>query len=80
MTVIRMANTTYSSNRCLLPVSGTVMSGEAFERAHITERPMTFTELTGFGKVKPGEEHDHEHDHGPHAPGGAHEQQQAGST
>jgi trigger factor len=50
------------------------------ERARITERPMTFTELTGFGKVKPDEEHDHEHVHGQHVPGGEHEQQQAGST
>src|SRR5499427_5624888 len=50
------------------------------ERAHITERPMTFTELTGFGNAKPGQEHAHEHDHGPHAPAGEHEQQQAGST
>jgi hypothetical protein len=50
------------------------------DRAHVTERPMTFTELTGFGNAKPGEEQAHEHDHGPHAPGGEHEQQQAGST
>ena len=50
------------------------------ERAQVTERPMTFTELTGFGKAKPEEEHDHEHDHGQYLPGGEHEQQQAGST
>jgi trigger factor len=50
------------------------------ERARVTERPMSFTELTGFGRAAPGEEHDHEHDHGQHAPGGEHEQQQAGST
>ena len=31
------------------------------ERARITERPMTFTELTGFGR----NEHDHEHEHMP---------------
>jgi trigger factor len=31
------------------------------ERARITERPMTFTELTGFGR----NEHDHEHEHIP---------------
>jgi trigger factor len=50
------------------------------ERAQVTERPMTFTELTGFGKAKPEEEHDHEHDHGQYVPGAEHEQQQAGST
>jgi trigger factor len=50
------------------------------ERAQVTERPMTFTELTGFGKTAPGEAYDHEHDHGPHTAGGEHEQQQAGST
>jgi trigger factor len=50
------------------------------ERARVTERPMTFAELTGFGKVKPGEEQDHEHAPGPHPPGGEHEQQQAGNT
>jgi trigger factor len=49
-------------------------------RAQVTERPMTFTELTGFGKSAPGEAHDHEHDHGLHAPGGEHEHQEAGST
>ena len=49
-------------------------------RAHVTERPMTFTELTGFGKAAPGEGHDHEHDHGLHAPVGEHEHQEAGST
>ena len=50
------------------------------ERARVTERPMTFTELTGFGKARPDEDHDHEHDHGRHAPGGEYEQQQAGTT
>jgi len=50
------------------------------EHARVSERPMTFTELTGFGNAKPGQEHAHEHDHGPHAPAGEHEQQQAGST
>ncbi|HEY1873874.1 MAG TPA: trigger factor [Steroidobacteraceae bacterium] len=50
------------------------------ERARVTERPMTFAELTGFGKARPGEEQDHEHDHGPPTLGGEHEQQQAGST
>ena len=29
------------------------------ERARVTERPMTFNELTGFGR----HEHEHEHDH-----------------
>src|SRR5215469_14673902 len=29
------------------------------ERARVAEQPMTFTELTGFGKVRPDEEHDH---------------------
>jgi len=52
------------------------------ERARITERPITFAELTGFGKARPDEEHDHdhEHDHGHHGSGGEHAQQQAGST
>ena len=50
------------------------------EHASVTGRPMTFTELTGFGKVKPDEEHEHEHAPGPHPPGGEHEQQQAGNT
>jgi trigger factor len=50
------------------------------ERAHVTERPRTFIELTGFGTAKPDEEHDHEHAHGQHPPGDEHEQQQAGST
>jgi trigger factor len=49
-------------------------------RAHVTERPMTFTELTGFGKAAPGEGHDHEHDHGLHAPVGEHEHQEADRT
>jgi len=49
-------------------------------RAQVTERPMTFTELTGFGKAAPGEAHDHEHDHGLHAPVAEHEHQEAGST
>jgi hypothetical protein len=44
------------------------------ERAHVTERPMTFSELTGFGRAAPGEEHNHEH-----VPGGGHEQQEAGT-
>jgi trigger factor len=50
--------------------------------AHVTERPMTFGELTGFGKTGPSEAHDHlhEHDYGQHSPGGEHEQQEAGST
>jgi trigger factor len=36
------------------------------ERARVTERPMTFTELTGFGRHSHDHEHahDHEHDHG----------------
>jgi hypothetical protein len=43
-------------------------------RARVTERPMTFSELTGFGRAAPGEEHNHEH-----VPGGGHEQQEAGT-
>jgi trigger factor len=33
-------------------------------RAQVTERPMSFTELTGFGRAAPGEGHDHAHAHG----------------
>jgi trigger factor len=43
------------------------------ERAHITDRPMTFRELTGFGRA----EHEHQHEN---LPEGGHEQQhEAGS-
>jgi trigger factor len=38
------------------------------ERARITERPMSFADLTGFGRGDHG--HDHEHDHA-HEPQGA---------
>jgi len=51
------------------------------ERARVTERPMSFSELTGFGRSAP--EHEHNHDHGhvhAHAPTERHEQQEAGST
>jgi trigger factor len=47
------------------------------DRARVTERPMTFSELTGFGRAAPGEERDHAHDH---VPGAGHEHQEAGST
>jgi trigger factor len=49
-------------------------------RAQITERPMTFSELTGFGRSAAGLEHDHNHphDHGD-VPLEGHEQQEAGS-
>ena len=53
------------------------------ERARVTERPMSFSELTGFGRSAPGHEHEHNHDHGydhAHAPAERHEQQEAGST
>jgi len=53
------------------------------ERARVTERPMSFSELTGFGRSAPGHEHEHNHDHGhdhAHAPTERHEQQEAGST
>jgi hypothetical protein len=49
------------------------------ERARITERPMTFAELTGFGRHEHEHDHDHQHDPEP-APGGAHEQQEADGT
>jgi trigger factor len=49
------------------------------ERARVTERPMSFSELTGFGRSAAGHEHDHTHGHG-QAPGEGHEQQEAGST
>jgi trigger factor len=41
------------------------------ERAHITERPMSFSEVTGFGRDEQG--HDHEHTH-------THEHEQASGT
>jgi trigger factor len=49
------------------------------ERARVTERPMSFSELTGFGRSAAGHEHDHTHDHG-QVPGEGHEQQEAGNT
>jgi len=49
------------------------------ERARVTERPMSFSELTGFGRSATGHEYDHSHDH-PHAPGEGDEQQEAGTT
>ena len=33
------------------------------ERAQVTERPMTFTELTGFGRHSHDHDHDHDHEH-----------------
>jgi trigger factor len=33
------------------------------ERAHITERPMSFSEVTGFGRDAHEHEHTHEHEH-----------------
>jgi trigger factor len=42
------------------------------ERASVTERPMSFTELTGFGRHQHEQEHEHEH---PHGPEGGHEHQ-----
>jgi trigger factor len=42
------------------------------ERAQVTERPMSFAELTGFGRHAHQHEHDHEH---PHGPEGGHEHQ-----
>jgi trigger factor len=38
------------------------------ERARVNERPMSFAEVTGFGR------HEHEHEH-PHGPDGGHEHQ-----
>jgi hypothetical protein len=36
-------------------------------QARVTERPMTFAELTGFGRGAPAHEHDHAgHDHAGH--------------
>ena len=50
------------------------------ERARVTERPVTFAELTGFGKAA-AVDHYPEHDHGhEHAPEGGLGQQQAGGT
>jgi trigger factor len=45
------------------------------ERAQVTERAMTFTELTGFGQ----HDHDHEHPHGP-AAGHGHQHDEASGT
>jgi trigger factor len=44
-------------------------------QARVTERPMTFAELTGFGRTDPTHEHDHAgHDHAAHGHGhSAHE-------
>jgi trigger factor len=54
------------------------------ERAQVTERPMTFTELTGFGRHSHDHEHahDHEHDHGiePAPAEGPGQHVEAGST
>jgi len=44
-------------------------------RAQVTERPMTFSELTGFGRAAPGEGQNHEQ-----VPGGGHEHQEARGT
>ncbi len=49
------------------------------ERAQITERPMSFSELTGFGRALPGHDAGHGLDH-EQAPAGGHEQQEAGGT
>jgi trigger factor len=49
------------------------------ERARSTERPMTFAELTGFGRHEHEHEHEHQHEHDP-TPGGGHEQQEAEGT
>jgi trigger factor len=53
------------------------------ERAQVTERPMSFADLTGFGRGAPGQDHEHDHDHShdhEHAAPGGHEQQEASST
>lgn len=58
------------------------------ERAQVTERPMSFTELTGFGRHAHDHDHDHEHahdhelDHGiePAAAGGPEQHVEASST
>ena len=55
--------------------------GWLLERARITERPMTFAELTGFGRHEHEHEHEHDHQHDPEpAAGGTHEQQEADGT
>jgi trigger factor len=48
------------------------------ERARVSERPMSFTELTGFGRSGAQAAHDREHDHEP--PGAGSEQQEAKGT
>ncbi|MBV8877214.1 MAG: trigger factor [Gammaproteobacteria bacterium] len=51
------------------------------ERAKVTERPMSFSELTGFGRSAPDHDHaHHEHAHHEEAAGVSSEQQEAGST
>jgi trigger factor len=47
------------------------------ERAGVTERPMSFAELTGFGRDQ--HEHEHEHQHGPEG-GHQHQHVEASST
>ena len=51
------------------------------ERAKVTERPMSFSELTGFGRSAADHDHaHHEHAHPEEAAGVSSEQQEAGST
>src|SRR5215469_14507737 len=53
------------------------------ERAQVHEHPMSFSDLTGFGRAAPAVDHEHGHDHDhshAQAPAGGHEQQEAGST
>jgi len=49
------------------------------ERAHVTERAMTFAELTGFGQHQHDHDHEHEHQHGP-AAGHGHQHDEASGT
>jgi trigger factor len=53
-------------------------------RAQVHEHPMSFSDLTGFGRAAPAGDHepghDHDHSHAQAPPAGGHEQQEAGST
>ena len=49
------------------------------ERAHVTERPMSFSELTGFGRPEPDQEPRHQHEPR-HDPQYEPQHQQAGGT
>ena len=70
------ARRAYQQNpEAMRQIESAVLEDQAVEwllaRARVSERPMTFAELTGFGS----REHDHEHEHR-HGPESGHEPQQ----